>query len=78
MADDLQYAAVAVRKAIVEKFRTTPLDDLQAIAGGGQISLQHAGRQAEGSRDDLLAAVRKSTSFDHLWEVLKDEGRCSK
>ncbi|MCE9551821.1 MAG: hypothetical protein K8T91_00365 [Planctomycetes bacterium] len=78
MADDLDYAAVAVRKAIVEKFRTTPLDDLKAVAGGGVIALQHAGRQAEGSRDDLLAAVRKSTSFDELWEVLENEGRRSK
>jgi hypothetical protein len=76
MARDIDYATVTVRKAIVEKFRTTPLDDLQTIAGDTKISIEHAGRKAEGSRDDLLAAVRKATSYDNLWEVLEREGRC--
>jgi hypothetical protein len=76
MARDIDYAAIAVRKAIVEKFYTNPLQDLQAIAGDRTIALQHEGRNAEGTRDDLLAAVRKSTSYDNLWEVLASEGRC--
>jgi len=76
MATDIEYAAVAVRKSIVEKFRTTLLDDLQAVAGDRTIAVIHGERKAEGTRDDLLAAVRKATSFENLWEVLASEGRC--
>ena len=76
MARDIDYAAVAVKKAIVEKFWKTDLQDLEAVAGDKTIALRHQGRVAEGTRDDLLAAVRKATSFDNLWEVLANEGRC--
>jgi hypothetical protein len=75
MARDIDYAAVAVKKAIVEKFWQTNLQDFEAVAGEKTISLRHDGRVAEGSRDNLLAAVRKSASFDQLWEVLENEGR---
>jgi len=70
MARDIDYAATAVRKAIVEKFYKDPLQDLETIAGERTISIQHDGRTAEGTRDDLLAAVRKATSYPNLWEVL--------
>ncbi|MCE9548571.1 MAG: hypothetical protein K8T25_24105 [Planctomycetia bacterium] len=76
MARDIDYAAIAVKKAIVEKFPGTPLDELEAVAGDKTMALLHAGRKAEGTRDDLLAAVRLATSYDNLWEVLKSEGRC--
>ena len=75
MAEDIDYAAIAVRKAILEKVRTTPLEDLQAVMEGKKIAIIHGGRKAEGTRDDLLAAVRKSTSMENLWDVLDDEGR---
>ena len=73
---DIDYAAVAVKKAIVEKFRDTALEDLEAVAGERTISIRHGGRKAEGVRDDLLAAVRKATSYGNFWEVLQSESRC--
>jgi hypothetical protein len=76
MPRDIDYAAIAVRKAIVEKFATTDLEDLQSVAGEKTICISHAGRTAEGTRDDLLAAVRKATSYEHFWEVLASGGGC--
>ena len=76
MARDIDYAAVAVKTAIVERFRNVNLEDLQAIAGDRTISIQHDGRIAEGTRDDLLAAVRKATSYANFWEVLASGGKC--
>lgn len=77
MATDIEYAALAVRKSIVEKFRSTPLEDLKSVAGDRTIAVIHGDHKAEGTRDDLLAAVRKATSFENLWEVLESEGRCT-
>jgi hypothetical protein len=70
MARDIDYAAIAVRKAIVEKFgRQNDLHELVVTANERTISLCHSGRQAEGTRDDLLATVRKADSYDRLWEI---------
>ncbi len=74
---DIDYAAVAVKKAIVEKFKDTALEDLQTVAGDRTISIQHAGRKAEGVRGDLLSAVRRATSYANLWEILESDGRCA-
>jgi hypothetical protein len=76
MARDIDYAATAVKKAIVEKFYRDELQDMEAIAGDKTIAIHHKGRVARGTRDDLLAAVRKATSYDNLWDVLASEGRC--
>jgi hypothetical protein len=73
---DIDYAAVAVKKAIVEEFKDTALEDLQTVAGETTISIHHAGRKAEGTRGDLLTAVRKATSYDDLWEVLERDFKC--
>ena len=73
---DIDYAAVAVKKAILEKFKDTALDGLQTVAGERTISIHHAGRKAEGVRGDLLAAVRKARSYANFWEVLESDGRC--
>lgn len=75
MARDIDYAAIAVKKAIVEKFRTADLTDLETVAGENTIAIRQQGRVAEGTRDNLLAAVRKATSIDNLWEVLAQQGR---
>ena len=72
---DIDYAAVAVKNAIMEKFGNVELQELQVIAGDRTISVEHEGRIAEGTRDDLLAAVRKATSYANLWEVLAKDGR---
>ena len=70
MARDIDYAALAVKKAIVEKFPRDNLEDLQVIAGEKTLSIEHGDRTSEGSRDSLLAAVRQAASYDNLWELL--------
>ncbi len=71
MARDIDYAATAVRTAIVDKFgRQTELTDLEVAAQDRTILLAHEGRKAEGTRDDLLAAIRKAGSYPQLWELL--------
>ena len=63
MARDIDYAATAVKTAIVEKFgRHNDLAELAVTAKERTISVQHAGREAEGTRDDLLAAVRRAAT----------------
>ena len=71
MARDIDYAATAVKTAIVEKFgRHNDLAELAVTAKERTISVQHAGREAEGTRDDLLAAVRRAGDYDALWQEL--------
>jgi len=72
---DIDYATVAVKTAIVEKFgREAALDDLTLVAKDRTISIKHDRKQAEGSRDNLLAAVRKADSYESFWQVLKASG----
>lgn len=76
MARDIDYAAIAVKTAILEKFgRQTELQDLTVTANEKMIGLAHEGRRAEGTRDDLLAAVRAADSYPNLWEVLHATGK---
>lgn len=71
MLRDIDYAAAAVQRAIVEKFgRTNELEDLQVTAGSTAISVQHGERSADGSRDWLLSVVRKADGYDELWQLL--------
>jgi hypothetical protein len=71
MLRDIDYAATAVQRAIVEKFgRRDDVQDLRVIAKENTISLEHTGRSAEGTRDALLAAVRKADSYEQLWKVV--------
>ena len=74
-ARDIDYAATAVRKAIVEKFSDVELQDLQVMAGERTICVAFEGRNVEGTRDDLLAAVRKATSYADLWEVMTNDDK---
>ncbi|MFO0900690.1 MAG: hypothetical protein U0836_24945 [Pirellulales bacterium] len=68
MDRDIDYAAVAVRNAIVEKFgRQVDLDDLQVIAGERTIELRHGDLTAAGTRDALLAILRKASEYQNLW-----------
>jgi hypothetical protein len=75
MARDIDYAAIAVQKAIVEKFgRYADLQHLAVAAGEKAISLRDPElgltRGASGSRDDLLAAIRAAESYENLWQLL--------
>ncbi|HLA84279.1 MAG TPA: hypothetical protein VJL29_05765 [Thermoguttaceae bacterium] len=72
---DIDYAAAAVQKAIVQKFNDGSLESLQVMAGERTIYVEDGGRNAEGTRDDLLAAVRKATDYADLWKVLADDHR---
>lgn len=76
MARDIDYAAIAVRTAIVEKFgRLSDLQNVEVTANDRTISVHDGARTAEGTRDDLLAAVRAADSYDKLWETLPMRGK---
>ena len=76
MARDIDYAAIAVKKAIVEKFgRKAELQDLDVAANDKTITIRDGARTAEGTRDDLLAAIRAADSYDALWETVPKRGR---
>lgn len=71
MLRDIDYAATAVQRAIVEKFgRRDDVQHLRVTANENTISLDHAGRSGEGTRDALLAAVRKADSYEQLWKFV--------
>jgi hypothetical protein len=71
MLRDIDYAATAVKTAIMEKFgRQNDLADLLVTANEKTISVQHEGNSAEGTRDALLAGVRKAQDYAQLWQVL--------
>ena len=71
MARDIDYAAIAVKKAIVEKFgRKAALDDLAVTAKEKTILVRDGDRAGEGSRDRLLAGVREADTYLELWERL--------
>jgi hypothetical protein len=76
MARDIDYAAIAVQTAIVDKFgRKSDLQNLTATANERTISLHDRPHTAEGTRDDLLAAVRAADSYAKLWEILAMRGK---
>ena len=69
MARDIDYAATAVKKAIVEKFgRDNDLDGLYLVAGERTIAVRDGQYAAEGTRDALLAGIREAESYDDLWK----------
>ena len=67
---DIDYAATAVQTALVGKFgRASALDDLRVAAGDKTIRATDGKHVAEGTRDDLLAAVRKASSYAEFWQL---------
>jgi hypothetical protein len=65
---DIDYAATAVKTAIVEKFgRKASLENLQLVANERTILMQDGPRRTENTRDNLLAAVRKAETYEELW-----------
>jgi hypothetical protein len=79
MARDIDYAAIAVQTAIVEKFgRHSDLQNVRVTANDTTISVEDGAQTAEGTRDDLLAAVRAAESYDKLWEILATRGKRGK
>ena len=75
MARDIDYAAIAVKAALVDKFgRQNNLQSMEVIANEKTISVRDGGRTGDGTRDELLAAVRAATSYDNLWDILAIRG----
>ena len=71
MYRDIDYAVVAIEKALTEKFgRQHDLTDLTVTAKERTIVLRHGDRSGEGSRDDLQGLIRQAESYDDLWEIL--------
>ncbi len=71
MARDIEYAAIAVKTAIVEKFgRKAELANLTVTANEKTISVRDGDFVAEGTRDRLLAGVRQADSYEELWQRL--------
>lgn len=71
MLRDIDYAAVAVQRAIEEKYgRQAELKHLKVTAGPSSICVKDGRRSGEGSRDRLLSLVRKAASYDDLWQLL--------
>lgn len=78
MARDIDYAAAAVKAAIVEKFgRTNELRELKVTPHENTITVQDGGQRLEGTRDQLLAALRKADSYERLWEMASARGAAS-
>lgn len=68
---DIDYAAVAVKNAIVDKFgRKNELQALTVVAQDKTIEVRDGAHVAEGTRDGLLAALRKSETYEDLWVEL--------
>ncbi len=68
MARDIDYAAIAVKTAIEEKFgRKADLQHLAVTANERTITINDNDRELEGTRDYLLAAIRAAETYDRLW-----------
>lgn len=70
MLRDIDYAATAVKTAILEKYgRAQPLENLQVVANENTLSVIDGEHVAEGTRDNLLGALRKSGSYENFWQL---------
>jgi hypothetical protein len=70
MLRDIDYAATAVKTAIVEKFgRQNALDDLLVTANEETISVCQGPHSTEGTRDRLVTALHKARSYAQFWQI---------
>ena len=78
MLRDIDYAAKAVKTALVEKFgKQNDLQDLNVTANDRTITVEHLGRRIEATRDDLQAAVRRASTYAAFWEASAKVGQAS-
>jgi hypothetical protein len=71
MGRDIDYAAAAVNRAIVEKFgRTNDLQHLTVTAKETTIEACDQAHTAEGTRHEMLDALRDCTSYADFWRML--------
>ena len=67
---DIDYGAVAVKNAIVERYgRSDSLTNLHVEAKESTILVEDGELVTEGTRDNLLIALRKSGSYENFWEL---------
>jgi hypothetical protein len=71
---DIDYAATAVKNALEEKFGRKVSKDLQVAAHERTISVIDGPHEIEGTRDDLLAAIRKAESYPDVWRLFPSKG----
>jgi hypothetical protein len=68
LSRDIDYAAVAVKKSLLEKFgRQNDLEALEVTAGERTITVRDGSNIAEGTRDALMAGIRVATSYADWW-----------
>ena len=71
IARDIDYAATAVKVAIEEKFgRKNDLQNLTVTAKERTIAVCDGQLRLEGTRDNLLAALRRAESYEDFWRPL--------
>jgi hypothetical protein len=59
----IDYAAQAVRTALLDKFgRQIRTEDLEVEALDNAIRITFAGRKIEGTRDELMSAIRRASA----------------
>lgn len=74
MMRDIEYAALAVRRQIVEKFGTQQdLSTLTVVAGEKSILVEDGQQRIEGTRDNLLAWLRGSSSYHEFYQSNRHE-----
>ncbi len=68
---DIDYASITVRKAIEEKFSPdNQLESLVVTAKDNTILVEDGQRFSEGTRDDILMALRKAETYAQFWDRL--------
>lgn len=68
MASDLEYAAIAVERALTEKFGSrASLDGLMVTPRERTIAVCQGEQTIEGTRDFLLSIIRQAGSLDQFW-----------
>jgi hypothetical protein len=71
MARDIDYAAAAINRAVLEKFgRTNDLQHLKITAKESTIAVSDNTYAAEGTRHDFMDALRDCTSYPDFWRLL--------
>lgn len=70
MMRDIDYATLAVRKRIEEKFAATDdMNKLQVTAGERTIRVQYADQSTTGTRDALLVKLRTAATLSDFMEA---------
>jgi hypothetical protein len=76
---DIDYGAVAVKNAIVERYgRTASVANLHVEAKETSILVEDGEQVVEGTRDNLLIALRKSGSYENFWELATASAQSTK